>query len=84
MQFVDEVVIEVRDNGVGVDAADLDRLFEPFFTTAKEGEGTGLGLSLVYGIVDRHRGAIAVSSEGVGQGATFRMALPVSAEDPED
>lgn len=80
----EQVVIEVRDNGVGVDAADLDRLFEPFFTTAKEGEGTGLGLSLVYGIVDRHRGAIAVSSEGVGQGATFRMALPVSAEDPED
>ena len=71
-----QVLIEVEDTGVGIAPADLERLFEPFFTTAPPGEGTGLGLSLVYGTVERHRGAIQAASAGPGKGAVFRMTLP--------
>jgi len=74
-----EVVIEVSDTGVGIQPQDLERLFEPFFSTAKEGEGTGLGLSLVYNTLQRHRGSIEAESAGPGQGATFRMRLPAAA-----
>lgn len=74
----ERVVIEVEDTGVGIAPQDLDRLFEPFFTTAPPGEGTGLGLSLVYGTVERHRGTITAHSPGPGRGATFRVTLPAA------
>ncbi|PRP95249.1 sensor histidine kinase [Enhygromyxa salina] len=67
--------IEVSDNGPGIAGADLERIFEPFYTTKSIGVGTGLGLSIVHGIVDRHGGTIEVHSE-LGHGARLRVVLP--------
>ena len=72
----DAVVIEVEDNGVGMDEVTRQRLFEPFFTTKDADQGTGLGLSIIYAIVRNHDGEIAVESEQ-GVGTTFRVMLPV-------
>ncbi len=71
----DWVWVEVEDNGRGIPADNMTRIFEPFFTTKPVGMGTGLGLSLSYGIVAQHGGRIEVSSE-VGKGSTFRVWLP--------
>ncbi|RFP08744.1 PAS domain S-box protein [Duganella sp. BJB488] len=70
------VWIEVGDNGCGIAPENLHRIFEPFFTTKPVGSGTGLGLSLSYGIVNRHGGRIEVASV-VGQGTRFTVHLPV-------
>jgi len=72
----DVVVIEVEDNGVGMDEATRQRLFEPFFTTKDADQGTGLGLSIIYAIVRNHDGEITVESEQ-GVGTTFKVMLPV-------
>lgn len=71
--------LTVQDNGMGMDAATSDRIFEPFFTTRQVGEGTGLGLSVVHGIVLGHGGDIMVSSE-IGVGSVFTVRLPLIAE----
>jgi len=68
--------ITVRDNGEGIDPGIKDKIFDPFFTTKKPGEGTGLGLSVVYGIVRDHGGSIAVKSRR-GEGTTFTILLPL-------
>ncbi len=68
--------IEIEDNGHGIPAQYLDRIFEPFFTTKPVGQGTGLGLSLSYGIVRDHGGTIKVEST-VGRGTCFRVWLPL-------
>ena len=71
----DTVHIEFEDNGGGIAPQHLDRIFEPFFTTKPVGQGTGLGLSLSYGIVQKHGGRIDVRSE-VGRGTVFTVVLP--------
>lgn len=68
-------IIEVRDNGCGIKAEHLPRIFDPFFTTKPVGQGTGLGLSVSYGIIRDHGGSIEVESE-VGRGTLFRIRLP--------
>jgi len=69
------VWVEVQDSGRGIKPEHLSRIFEPFFTTKPVGQGTGLGLSLAYGIVKKHDGRIEVKSE-LGQGTVFRVILP--------
>jgi signal transduction histidine kinase len=75
-QAKDAVAIAVQDTGVGIPPPNLIKIFDPFFTTKPVGQGTGLGLSVSYGIVSRHGGRIDVASE-VGKGATFTVLLPV-------
>ncbi|HSA30529.1 MAG TPA: PAS domain S-box protein [Candidatus Omnitrophota bacterium] len=69
-------VIEMADNGTGIPPEQLSRIFEPFFTTKKPGEGTGLGLSTAYMIIEHHQGKIKVDSQ-VGQGTIFTVSLPL-------
>jgi len=70
------VKLTVKDTGHGIDPSILDRIFDPFFTTKERGTGTGLGLSVVYGIVKSHGGAVKVASSP-GQGTTFDVFFPV-------
>ena len=71
------VVLTVSDTGIGIDEETQTRIYEPFFTTKSGGEGSGLGLSMVYGIVKNHGGAITCSSTP-GKGTSFRVYFPVS------
>ncbi len=75
-----EIRIRFRDTGCGIPNEILSRIFDPFFTTSKPGEGTGLGLSVSYGIVKGHGGHIEVKSK-VGKGSTFTVFLPEGRDD---
>ncbi|MBI5592341.1 MAG: PAS domain S-box protein [Deltaproteobacteria bacterium] len=79
----DYLQIDVADTGMGIPANIMERIFDPYFTTKEKGHGTGLGLSVVKGIVLDHGGGITVQSE-VGVGTTFRVYLPSAAGQPED
>jgi signal transduction histidine kinase len=71
-----KVLIKVKDNGIGIPEENMPKLFEPFFTTKKKGKGVGLGLSVVYGIIQEHGGSIRVESK-VGEGSTFKVKIPI-------
>jgi signal transduction histidine kinase len=70
-----EVIIEISDNGIGIEQAIIDKIFDPFFTTKAVGEGTGLGLSIVQGIIEEHNGKIEVLSKP-SEGTKFIIHLP--------
>jgi signal transduction histidine kinase/CheY-like chemotaxis protein len=72
--------LAVIDEGCGMEASVLDRIFEPYYTTKEQGKGTGLGLSVIHGIVKNHRGDITVTSSP-GKGSTFQVYLPVIEDD---
>ena len=73
----DEVEVEIEDTGAGIPRAELSKIFEPFYTTTPPGRGTGLGLSVCYGIVAEHGGRIVADSQP-GRGSVFRVYLPVA------
>ncbi len=79
----DQVCMAFEDNGKGIEPQNLEKLFDPFFTTKPVGQGTGLGLALSYGIINKHHGYIEVDSKP-GVGTTFRVYLPIVQPEGED
>ena len=73
------VAVSVSDTGTGIEEAIIKEIFEPFFTTKEVGQGTGLGLSMVYGLVQQSKGVLTVDSE-VDAGTTFTIHLPLVEE----
>ncbi len=73
----DHVIVEVEDSGKGIAEENLHRIFEPFFTTKPVGKGTGLGLSLSFNIIQKHNGSITAERASSGEGACFRISLPL-------
>ncbi|MCP4214054.1 MAG: GHKL domain-containing protein [bacterium] len=72
-----QLTVRIKDNGVGIEAKQLDKIFDPFFTTKDQGKGTGLGLSIVYTIVEEHYGEITANSKP-GKGTTFHIRFPLN------
>jgi signal transduction histidine kinase len=77
-----QITLEVQDTGVGIPQENMSKLFTPFFSTKPEVKGVGLGLAVVYGIVQRHKGKIEVRSK-VGEGSTFTVTLPLHIDSTE-
>ena len=69
------VIINIQDDGKGIEEKELSKIFDPFYSTKLIGEGTGLGLSISYGIIEKHHGSILVESK-VGEGTTFKVKIP--------
>jgi len=76
----DYAVVEISDRGEGIEEKDMPHIFNPFFSTKPEGEGTGLGLSVSYGIIKKHDGEILLESEK-GKGTCVRIRLPFGVDD---
>jgi len=81
-QINSTIRISFKDNGLGIARENLERIFNPFFTTRRVGQGTGLGLSVCHGIVTEHKGRIWAESQ-LGKGATFIVELPIATEDKQ-
>jgi two-component system NtrC family sensor kinase len=77
------VMLEVTDNGEGITPENMEKIFNPFFTTKPEGKGVGLGLAVVYGIIETHGGEIDVRSK-LGEGTTFTVILPLGGNKPDE
>jgi two-component system NtrC family sensor kinase len=77
------VKIEVSDTGTGISEEHIPKIFDPFFSTKESGKGVGLGLSIVYGIINEHKGSIVVRSK-LGKGATFVIKLPTVVKDDRE
>lgn len=73
----DQIILCISDEGKGIPTKDLEKIFEPFYSTKEVGEGSGLGLSVVHGIIRQHKGTINVISE-LGKGTIFTITLPIS------
>ncbi|HYW71335.1 MAG TPA: HAMP domain-containing sensor histidine kinase, partial [Pyrinomonadaceae bacterium] len=73
------VLVQVKDNGVGIAPENMTKIFDPFFTTKDVGQGTGLGLAVCYGILSDHGGRLDVRSS-IGVGTTFTITLPVATD----
>jgi signal transduction histidine kinase len=76
-KLIDKIEIKVKDNGGGIPANIIEKIFQPFFTTKPAGQGTGLGLSMAYDIVKAHGGEIRIESKE-GEGSKFTIELPLS------
>jgi len=76
-QVKDNVIIYVQDNGKGISDDNILKIFDPFYTTKPVGEGTGLGLPISHGIIEKHHGKIEVSSV-IGVGTCFKITLPLA------
>jgi signal transduction histidine kinase len=76
-ELKNELLIQVRDNGIGIAEKDIAHIFEPFFTTKEVGAGVGLGLSISYSIIEKHKGKISCISKA-GEGTEFTISLPIS------
>jgi len=79
IERLNAILIEIEDNGIGMEKIVLDHIFEPFFTTRRDSEGTGLGLSISYGLIKEHRGVIGVLSRP-NTGSKFSIYLPLDAK----
>ena len=77
----EEVMVEFADSGSGIPPEAIGKIFEPFYTTKPPGRGTGLGLTICYGIVEENGGRISVESQP-GQGTTFRLFVPRATTEP--
>jgi two-component system NtrC family sensor kinase len=75
-QDEDTVTFEISDNGLGIAAEDIPHIFEPFFSTKQDASGIGLGLAIVHGIIQNHKGKIHVKSE-LGTGTTISITIPL-------
>lgn len=73
------VVVEFKDNGIGISEENIKKVFDPFYTTKPVGEGTGLGMSIAYKVITNHGGTMQIESE-MGKGTTIRIILPISQE----
>ena len=76
----DEIIVDIEDNGKGIDDKSLKNIFDPFFTTKRDKGGTGLGLSITYGIIKEHQGRIDVDSR-LGQGTKFSIHIPLTKQE---
>jgi two-component system NtrC family sensor kinase len=73
-----EIAISIKDTGIGIKSEHINHIFDPFFTTKDIGQGTGLGLTICYGIVQKHSGSITASSPGEGKGTEIIVRLPIA------
>ncbi len=78
-----QVILQISDNGDGIPEENLAKIFDPFFTTKGEGKGVGLGLAVVYGIVEAHKGDIEVKSK-LGEGTTFVVTFPLNEQEEKE